>query len=566
MGAITSASMGLALIPTGVLSFATFIFPAAQISSPRTQLNISMQEALSTSSLAPGGRPETTPKHSNGSVIDCHKKWKCKPNEDTKFILKRTNRILISTPKEAVDLRTIHWLLDAWEKSSHPQAVEYSLALLLDGTKLHGIIPTEKTFTKLVRIIGAAGKGGEACQTFIKDYMQGRFSLTPTAFTYTAILEVYASEATQDAVAKAEELVGWMELQAEEGKKSIVKPNAHTYNALIRAYGNIHEPEKAEGCIKRMEAMYAKGLIDDMPNRYNYNSAINAWANSRKETSGIRAEALLKMMDGNSRIKPDTISYNACIDAYAKNGDEEEAERLLRTMEESHDSAFNLLCKPNRKSYNSVINAYAKSSKKNAPLDAESILRRMNDAGLRPDSFTFATLMNAWGRSMEFGKAERVLQLYREMLQLYEEGITELRPNVVVFNSILNACAYTTGDLSEQQKAMSIANHAFRELDQSSFGKPDQITYGTFFKVCQNQIPPGNARHHIVDVMFRKCVKDGQVGKLVLNQLKLAASEEHFFCLVGNEPDTIDWLGVPEKWRRNVIDEEGPRRQNALKR
>ncbi len=119
---------------------------------------------------------------------------------------------------------------------------------------------------------------------------------------------------------------------------------------------------------------------------------------------------------------------------------------------------------------------------------------------------------------------------------------------------MINACAYTTGDLLEQQKAMSIANYAFRELDQSSFGKPDQITYGTFFKVCQNQIPPGDTRRQIVDVIFRKCIKDGQLGKFVFDQLKLAANEEHFFSLIGSENHDVKWSDVPEDWRCNVRD------------
>jgi len=498
---------------------------------------------------------------STSSEVKSKPKWrKSKPNEDNKFLVKRSKQILNMSTKKKVNLNTIHWLLDAWAKSNHPAAADYSLSLLEEGTKLHKVMPTQKTFAKVIKVLGVAGKGGEQCETFVKEIMEEKYGLTSNVFTYTAILEAYTAEGTEEAVSKAEALLQMMETH------ETIKPNAHSYNVLICAYSNMQQAEKAEKCIVQMEEMYDKGLIDDAPSIFNYNSAISAWANSVDDGNALRAEALLKQMQDNSKgADPDVVSYNAVIDAHAKNGDGEKAEMWLRTM-----MMESSLCQPNTKTYNTVIAAYAKSTESNAATQAEIILREMTknsesesaeSTGAVPDLFSFATLMNAWGRSLEYGKAEKVFDLYKEMLKLYKDGNKKLRPNVVVYNSILNACAYTTGDLSEQQKAMAIANLIFQELHRSPYDKPDEISYGTFFKVCQNQIPPGKTRHDIVDLIFRKCVEDGQVGQLVLDQMKVAASSEQFEALVGVDADDAELLTLPQEWRRNVTSRNRSRRQ-----
>lgn len=573
--AIFYVSFGLAICPDTVFSFSgptstSSLNTMSQAHGEATTKTRSITRADASIQEAPipepsASAPEPNP-NSNFSIgIKSKQKWrKSKPNEDNKFLVKRSKQILQMSTKKKVNLSTIHWLLDAWAKSSHPAAADYSLSLLEEGTKLHKVMPTQKTFAKVIKVLGVAGKGGEECEKFVKDIMEEKYGLTSNVYTYTAILEAYTAEGTEEAVSKAEELLKMME------NHETIKPNAHSYNVLICAYSNMQEAEKAEKCIEQMEEMYGKGLIDDAPSIFNYNSAISAWANSVDEGNALRAEALLKQMQENSKgADPDVVSYNAVIDAHAKNGDGEKAEMWLRTMmESSHNTDGNPLCQPNTKTYNTVIAAYAKSTESNAATQAEIILREMTknsesteSTGAVPDLFSFATLMNAWGRSLEYGKAEKVFDLYKEMLKLYKEGNKKLRPNVVVYNSILNACAYTTGDLSEQQKAMAIANLIFQELHRSPYDKPDEISYGTFFKVCQNQIPPGKTRHDIVDVIFRKCVEDGQVGQLVLDQMKVAATSDQFKALVGVDADDAELLKLPQEWRRNVTNRNRSRRQ-----
>jgi len=128
----------------------------------------------------------------------------------------------------------------------------------------------------------------------------------------------------------------------------------------------------------------------------------------------------------------------------------------------------------------------------------------------------------------------------------------------------MNACAYTVGEPAEQRQAMEIANIMLKELEESPYGKPDQITYGTFLKVCQNQLPSSEARRQLVDVVFRKCARDGQVGQLVLDQMKTVATRTQFDKLLVSESlDGVSLIDLPEEWRCNVV--EGKRRLRRQK-
>jgi len=151
------------------------------------------------------------------------------------------------------------------------------------------------------------------------------------------------------------------------------------------------------------------------------------------------------------------------------------------------------------------------------------------------------------------------------MVQLYEAGNSKLRPNAVAFNAVLNACAFTPdGHDLESGKALEIAHKTLKEMEQSPFAKPDQVTYGTFLKVCANQMPESDTRQQLVEILFKKCVRDGQVGNLVLKELKAVASPELYSKLVLGRhiDDDVRIEDLPKEWRENVVEGRWRRQQN----
>jgi hypothetical protein len=170
---------------------------------------------------------------------------------------------------------------------------------------------------------------------------------------------------------------------------------------------------------------------------------------------------------------------------------------------------------------------------------------------------------SAWARSPKKGKAERALNLFREMNKLYLAGNKHLRPNVVAVNAVMNACAYTVGDIKEQGRALEIAHTILQELEQSPYGKPDQVTYGTFLQVCDSQMHICSTRSQLMDVLFKKCCKDGQVGNLVLQQLKTMATDEEYRSMFGRGSDEpIRMEDLPNDWWCNVVEGKWRRKRS----
>jgi hypothetical protein len=132
---------------------------------------------------------------------------------------------------------------------------------------------------------------------------------------------------------------------------------------------------------------------------------------------------------------------------------------------------------------------------------------------------------------------------------------------VVIFNSVLNACAYTVGDGNDQQNAMGIATSMMKELKKSRHVTADHITYGTFLKVCLNEMPVSEVRCQLVATVFRKAAKDGQVGQFVFDQMGAVATPEQYEELVG---DYSTWKDLPEEWTCNVIEGKKQRRHSQF--
>ena len=174
-------------------------------------------------------------------------------------------------------------------------------------------------------------------------------------------------------------------------------------------------------------------------------------------------------------------------------------------------------------------------------------------------NLNFDSLCLAWARSGKAMKAERAYKLYQDMKKLYEAGNKHVRPNVVAANAVMNACAYTSGgDTRQQNRAVEIAHAVLKDLENSPHENPDQVTYGTFLKVCANQMPDTGTRQQVIEVVFKKCCRDGQVGTLVLQQLQSMASPELYERLVGRRYTEMVQIGgspkrmVVQRCRRKV--------------
>lgn len=497
-----------------------------------------------------------------------------------------------------VEKKTFDWLIDAWSYSGTYGAADNALSLLSRMEDLRNtdsatpsIAPDVKSYTKVINAIARSGRkdAGEQAEEILNRMIHDEAAdLSPNTFTYTYVIDAYARSPSPKAPHAAQRLIEEMERLRAEGDPE-VRPTTRAWNSVISAWaqwkgeemawGRVGSgAERAEACLDIMEELAnTTGNEEVRPNSYNYNSVISALANSQEDGSASRAERILERMENlyrttlDDKIKPRTATYNAIIDAWAKSGEPDAAARaelLLAHMMELYETGHNLDAKPNVRSFNSVLNAWAKSGNSIAPEQAGELLTRMEELDasgewdLSPDTTSFATAINVFARSHAFGKAKSSHELFLHMKELYDKsGKSALRPNNVVYNSVMNACAFSVGDLEEQSQALEIANKMLVGLDESPHGKPDQVTYGTYLKVVNNQMPPSEARDQVVDTVFRKCAKDGMVGELVLRQLREMGLDEMYENLMGQSSwGDFQLSDLPREWTCNVIEGKRQRR------
>lgn len=252
------------------------------------------------------------------------------------------------------------------------------------------------------------------------------------------------------------------------------------------------------------------------------------------------------------------------------------AEALLQEMQELRVQENDESIAPNLVTFNCVLNAWALSGTRCCGHKAESYLNQMwelYNAGdnnlVKPNDKSYNTVINAISKSKNTAKAQRALRILRRMDKLYQAGVNkEARPNEVTYTAVLNSCAFpAVVDEKTRRKALHTAIFTLDELKSSRYGHPNQITYGTFFKVCANLLSgdkDDELGRAIIAEAFQQCCKDGQVGEMVLANLRNAAPRELYHELVveganlsrtriSSRRVTVDDL--PEAWRSNVRDE-----------
>ncbi len=249
-------------------------------------------------------------------------------------------------------------------------------------------------------------------------------------FNTATLLGAYANSESQDGIHQAEALLQ----KAQDSNDLNLMSTSFTYNAFINCLAHSaaraldgdggEAATKAESVVQQMQEMYENGNQKLKPCTVTMNALINVWAKTRNFSgSGERAEYWLDKMEKDGEIKPDSTTYTTVIDAYAKNGQGQKAERMLSRMIHSAKSG-NHSCIPTTFSFSSAINAYANNGK---PKDAVRIMELMKEVKqnegwnhLEIDAFCYNGIINGYLKSKQKDSIERCLELLGEM---EEDGV-----------------------------------------------------------------------------------------------------------------------------------------------
>lgn len=331
------------------------------------------------------------------------------------------------------------------------------------------------------------------------------------------------------------------------------------FNTVMDAWAKTSRadaPEKVKQLLQQMKDLRENHTLSKLrPNVVSFSILISAWSRSRSQDAAKNALLILKYMEDN-HLRPNSKTYNAVQNALVHSANPEKAimvEELIERMQERHKAGFTE-CRPDVCTYQSLIAAWSRTPLAGTPQKAEEVLQTIDklaveegNSHLTPNRHCYTAAIHAWSNSLENNKARRAYQIFHMMRKRWmETNNNEVKPNVVACTAVINACANPNQD-SERESALQIAKLMLEEMRYCSFGMPNFLTYSAYLRVIATTMEEGRERDLLVRRTFEQCCKDGQVGNIVLDKLKLASTSLYEELELSKKISSL-----PPEWNRNV--------------
>jgi hypothetical protein len=380
------------------------------------------------------------------------------------------------------------------------------------------------------------------------------------------VLHAWVNQGTVEGAQRALELLQRLEtISQSRASKAWCRPTLYSYatvvHGLATCQGGVGAAKQASDIVNRL--LNNDKTLRVVPDVILYNAVMHAWANSDDETAGQEAMSWLTQMKINGQY-PDVISYNTVLSAWSHSGHVNagpQTEKILKDMMAAHEKKPESAPAPNSVSYNNILHAWSKSTLEGAVTRAEMVLRYMIKTGkkeIRPDVYSFTSVLNALAKSKEANKAVRSQALLTEMLDLYATTKDpNLRPSHIPFNTVLNAAAFSALQTSEQEQreALKVAVQTFKRM-RDELIEPDTVAYGNLLKCFANLMPAGQARTDFALQLFDRCCEKGLVGEFVWNEVRRAVPPnllvDRVKLRVRKPLSAVKVTELPLQWRQHV--------------
>jgi pentatricopeptide repeat protein len=256
-------------------------------------------------------------------------------------------------------------------------------------------------------------------------------------------LASYIRSRDRHAAENAWEFLKAIQKQCDEGRLPF-ELDVYSYTSVLSALSNAWDLKKygetaqrAEDLLNEMNHRYGQGQASVRPNTISYNAVMNGWARAKNPE---KAAAVLQKMyadvkkEGNINALPDDKTFNTLIKAFALSQDPgapEKAEEILRHMVEQYELGASKV-KPTVVTYTTVILCYGLSKHPKAPYRADELLQLIKGLYQRgelddgPSRSTYQVVRKAWEFSTHARKRDRISELDREYVALF--GQTDNSP------------------------------------------------------------------------------------------------------------------------------------------
>ncbi|KAL9188124.1 hypothetical protein ACHAXT_006502 [Thalassiosira profunda] len=276
------------------------------------------------------------------------------------------------------------------------------------------------------------------------------------AQTFNIILDCWANSGIEGA---AERSLALLKEMPDYG----VTPDEISYNSALHAMTKESDPK----WVHRAEDMFDEMKQTVTISQITYHVLMNIYGKCAGEEGARKAEELLRSMEKDGFSASD-ISYNICIDAYARRGNYQKAEGLLEEMI-SLSQRGRTECRPSIHSFASVINALAKSGDVDAVPRAEEVVRRVEELEyVSPNSILYNSLIDCIVKSRCENSASRADDILLKMEQMHQAGNSDVCPNSYAYSMVLTSCARSAEPDAPKRAERILANMERLYADGSS--------------------------------------------------------------------------------------------------
>jgi pentatricopeptide repeat protein len=313
------------------------------------------------------------------------------------------------------------------------QSIVDLLHRVLHGLKLHGDDRAAETGLQLLQEVE------EACRGDPESHLPGNKA-------YSMVFQLLALQAAKDpsTLDTGQEL---LERRLQNGT-----PDLQLWQSCLNVMAKCSDPQAAD----RVESTLQRMNVP--PDVVCFACVIHAWSGRSAE----RAQAILvQMLSPESPVEPNSVCVNSCIDAWAKSGQVQRAQELLRWMEALSRQPGKEHLQPDSVAYSTVVHAWAKSGDPQAGQQAEHLFEQMQrlyeegHAVIRPDEYTCGSVLDAWSRSNYPGAAQRAQDFLKRLEEMHAQRKLMSCPSSTMYTIVINAWA-NSPDLNAAERAEDI--------------------------------------------------------------------------------------------------------------
>jgi len=396
---------------------------------------------------------------------------------------------------------------------------------------------------------------------------QNNTALKPNIIIMNSISTALAKSAQPNAMDRVMELRNYME------NSYGIKADTISNNIIIDLLSRRRDKDayiEAVNVLMKIEDDFKNGKCHK-PDNYSYISVLNCLAKSSNPTIAVSDEAmkLLNRMKATQKDysgdAPNLDCYNAVLNCISTTANDDDchaaglAFSILREMEASSNRDHRQgIPKPNLQTYNTCLKACRNHKDGKYVGSAETLLSRLQEnPTLRPDSYTYNTVIQILARSNRVDKARRAFRILKDYITSHiSTSKKSSSSNRFVFNAVLNVCAFSNkNDPIAKIDAIRIT-HRITDLMAEYKIEENDVTYASILRTYSNFLPR-NGRDGKVKEVFRRATQEGYVSAGVLTQFRFAASPYLYRDVIGIYPEkgssgsSIMEI-VPKEWTRKI--------------